>query len=479
MGRRTSFGVPSVATLGGSPWFVVTRMDSRICLSVRGVHATTHRRLVERTGAAVGWADPRCSPTKGVQLTTQRSIRAAAALSDTAEGELAAAEAADAVAVELDGTCDVAVVFVGGAHVDSVEAVAAAVEARLEPGVLIGGVAQGVIGPGEEVESGEAVSVWGAHLGGGHAQPVRCWTVPAPDGAVAVAGWPDTRPGDLVIVLADPYSFPAAEVVARVGERNPGLLVCGGLITAGPGRSRLIVDDRVYEDGAVGVVLSDVDAAALVSQGCRPIGAPLTVTAAEHNRILGLGGEPAVLRLQQVLREGDPEVRTLLERGGLQIGLVVDEVRDDYATGNFLVRGVVGVDPEAGAITIGDLVQLGQTVQFHVRDADSAHQDLVDRLSGRAPAAGVLLFTCNGRGQQLFGTPAHDVTTVENHLEGAVAGAFCAGEIGPVGSKSYLHGFTASLVLIGAEEPGADATGAEPDAEASDADDAAGTGPPS
>jgi small ligand-binding sensory domain FIST len=397
--------------------------------------------------------------TRGAPLATEREdpIRGAAALSCTPEAGLAAAEAADAVAVALEGACDLAVVFATAEHIEAVEAVAAAVEARLEPGVLVGGIAQGVLGAGEEVESGPAVTVWGVRLATGHAQPFRSWAVPGPDGGVAVAGWPDSRPGDLVVVLADPYSFPAAEVATHVGDRWPGHLLTGGLITGGPGRSRLLLDDQVHEDGAVGVVLSELDVAAVVSQGCRPIGDPLTVTAADRNRILELGGEPATVRLQQLLHDSDPEVRELLRHGGLQLGLVVDEVRDDYGPGDFLVRGVLAIDADAGSLTVGDLPRVGQTVQFHVRDAASADQDLAQRLAEQPPAAAALLFTCNGRGRGLFGTADHDVTAVESTVGGAVAGAFCAGEIGPVGARSYLHGFTASLALVGTDVRGSDA----------------------
>jgi small ligand-binding sensory domain FIST len=186
----------------------------------------------------------------------------------------------------------------------------------------------------------------------------------------------------------------------------------------------------------------------VVSQGCRPIGAPLTVTAADRNRILALAGMPAAERLQQLLQQATPAERELLRRGGLHIGLVVDEVRDDYGPGDFLIRGVLDIDTEAGSVTVGDLVPVGQTVQFHVRDATTADADLATRLDGIGPAAGSLLFTCNGRGQHLFGVPDHDVTAVERQLGGAVAGAFCAGEIGPVVRRSFLHGFTASLTVF-------------------------------
>ena len=378
------------------------------------------------------------------------AMRVAAALSRTEEADLAAAEAADAVGVALgSASADLAVVLVSAEHAEDLAAVSAAVETRLEPEVLIGAAAQGVLGPDEEVEVGPAVVVWCADLGPGRAVPFRSWALRPQRGGIAVAGWPQTSPGELTLVLADPFSFPMADVARRVGRDRPERPIIGGLVTPGQGRSRLLLDGRVHEDGVVGVVLQDVPTSTVVSQGCRPVGEPLTVTAVDRNRILELAGAPATDRLRELLDAADPVDREQMERGGLQIGLVVDEVRDDYVPGDFLVRGVLGVDPDAGVITVGDLVEVGQTVQFQVRDAASAHDDLQARLATTSPAAGGLLFTCNGRGQGLFGEPDHDLHQVRAAVQGPIAGAFCSGELGPVGRASHLHSFTASVLVLG------------------------------
>jgi small ligand-binding sensory domain FIST len=384
-------------------------------------------------------------------------LNTAAALSRTAEAGLAAAEAADAVGVALHArdpkaACDLVVVFVSREHHEALVSVAAAIEARLEPGVLLGAVAQGVIGPDAEVESGPAVSVWGASLRDGTVQPFRAWTLRPSDGGLAVAGWPDTGPDDMTIVLADPASFPASEVLERLGDQRPGHLVIGGLVTGGPGRAHYLLDDRVHDDGAVGVVIRGATVGAVVSQGCRPVGEPLTVTGAVRDRVLELGGAPATTRLQELLDQVDDADRALLRGGGLHLGVVVQDARDTYRTGDFLVRGVLGVEPASGALTIGDLVEVGRTVQFHVRDATSASAELHARLATVDGAAGGLLFSCTGRGEQLFGRSDHDITAVRERVRGGVAGAFCAGEIGPVGSRSYVHAFTASVVTFGHPE---------------------------
>lgn len=380
-------------------------------------------------------------------------MRTAAALSHAPEGDIAAAEAADAVGQQLDVGCDLAVVFATPEHADDLAAIAAAIEARLEPEVIVGAVAQGVVGPREEIESGPGVSLWAADLPDGRPQPFRAWSVRTPEGGVAVAGWPDPDPDRVTLLLADPFSFPTSEVVARVGEQRPGHAILGGLVTGGENRTRLLLDDRVHEDGAVGVVLPAASLRTVVSHGCRPVGQPLTVTAAEHNRILALAGERATDRLQELVQEVEEHDRELLRTGGLHVGLVMDHQRERYVTGDFRIRGVLGVDPEAGAIAVGDLIEVGQVVQFQVRDGASASEDLHRRLAGLGPASGGLLFTCNGRGRRLFGVADHDVSVVTNELAGPVAGAFCAGEIGPVGDRSELHGFTASVLIFDEPEP--------------------------
>jgi small ligand-binding sensory domain FIST len=226
----------------------------------------------------------------------------------------------------------------------------------------------------------------------------------------------------------------------------------GGLASSavGPGGNRLVHDDMVTSTGGVAVMLTEeVPVRAVVSQGCRPIGQPLTVTRAERNLVFELAGRPAVQRLQDLVVAADDAERDLM-RQGLYVGVVVDEHKPDFGRGDFLVRNLLGADRRTGALAVGEVVEVGQTVQFHVRDAGAADEDLRLLLDGVEGAA-ALLFTCNGRGRALFGAADHDAGAVEDAL-GAVplAGAFCAGEIGPVGGRNHLHGFTASIAVFGA-----------------------------
>ena len=217
-----------------------------------------------------------------------------------------------------------------------------------------------------------------------------------------------------------------------------------------PGNNRLLLDDETFTDGGVAVIFPPgLGARAVVAPGCRPVGDPYVVTGSDGNLLLSLGGRPALERLREVLDAADDQTRDRLRRG-LHVGLVIDEHREAYESGDFLVRAVLGADRSSGAVAIGDRAAVGTTVQFQVRDADAATADLRARLRG-LQASAALVFTCNGRGSHLFGSPGHDARQFTDGLgTTAVAGMFCAGEIGPVGPAHHLHGFTAAALLFDA-----------------------------
>jgi len=383
----------------------------------------------------------------------------AAALSEHPLATHATGEVVGQVLERLGGQApDVAVVFVTDAHGGALEDIGATIRASLGPGVLLGVTAVSVTGGSREVEERPAVSLWAARFDGapGTARAVRLPGVAGGDPEEAADALVAALPGgidparDLVVLLADPFSFPADAFARAVDEGRPGLLVAGGLASAarGPGGNRLLLDDRVHDDGAVGVVLPVADRAVpVVSQGCRPIGDPYVVTRAEGNVVYELGGQSALTRLEDLVASMGPDERALAARG-LHIGRVIDERRAHFERGDFLIRGVLGADRESGAIAIGDRAEVGATLQFQVRDADAADEDLRELLAGH-DADGALLFTCNGRGRRLFGVDDHDASLLDGVVAGgASAGMFCAGELGPVGGRNFVHGFTASMVLF-------------------------------
>jgi small ligand-binding sensory domain FIST len=230
----------------------------------------------------------------------------------------------------------------------------------------------------------------------------------------------------------------------------------GGMASGGLrlGQSRLFLDGRVLSSGAVGAHLPDAELHPLVAQGCRPVGAPYTITRAEGHVIYELGGRSAVARLRELATVLPGRDRELLAQG-VHLGMVINEYQAESRQGDFLIRGIAGADPDSGALAVGEEVEVGQTVQFHVRDARSADEDLRRSLErertalGGRRAAGALLFTCNGRGSRLFAAPDHDAGLVSTMLgEIPLAGFFCAGELGPVGGQNFLHAFTASIALF-------------------------------
>lgn len=384
-------------------------------------------------------------------------VRYAAALSQHPLAVEAAGEVLGAVLEQLDGLRpDLVVLHASADHAGMLDDVAAAVRSLLDPEAFIGTTAAMVAGGDQEIEAGPALSLWAAHWGGDRARTVELQFAPDGDG-MRIDGWPDDiAPAGTLLLLADPFSFPTSEFLAICNRQAPGLTVVGGLASAarGPGGNRLIVDDRIVATGAVGVVLDGrVPVWTAVSQGCRPVGQPYTVTASQRNVVQQLAGRSAVERLQETAA-ALPDTDQALLRQGIHVGIVVDEHRFEFSRGDFLVRNVLGASPE-GALTVGELVDVGQTVQFHVRDAATADDDLRivagRAIAGRHPAQAALLFTCNGRGSHLFGRPHHDAALVHELGGDALhlAGMSCAGELGPVGGRAFLHGFTAVLALFG------------------------------
>ena len=269
--------------------------------------------------------------------------------------------------------------------------------------VAVGCSAGGVIGDGRGVEARPAVAVWAAALPGATLTPFRL-DASRTDTGLVVGGMPTNAGADEVgLLLADPYTFPIQGFVEQSADVLGGLPLVGGLASGpgGAGGTRLFLDGVVHERGVVGVTIGgDVRVRTLVSQGCRPIGPTMTVTAAEGPHLQGLAGTPAYAKLEEIVRGLEEADQQMVARG-LHLGIAMDEYADDHRQGDFLIRGVVGADPEKGSITVGDVVEVGRTVRFQVRDASSADADLdwlMSRLRGEGATAGALLFSCNGRG---------------------------------------------------------------------------------
>ena len=383
-------------------------------------------------------------------------MKAGGALVLTADpGEAAILAVAQATEALGDASPSLAVLFASARFLAVAEDLVAAITEQTGPLPLIGCVGEAVAGGAREVESEPAVSLWlGAGLG-----PVETFAmeyIRTPSGG-AYGGYLFPRePEGAHLMICDPFTFPADGLLTHLNEQVPGAVVMGGMASAAraPRQSRLFLDNRVLSAGAVGVHLPNAEVHPLVAQGCRPIGDAYIVTRADGSLIHELGGRPPLVRLREMAAALPSRDQELLAQG-LQLGVVIDEYRAEPGQGDFLIRGVVGADPDSGTIAVGDQIQVGQTVQFHVRDAQSADEDLrralereLAALGGRRPA-GALLFTCNGRGSRLFTEPDHDTGLIAATLgDIPLAGFFCAGELGPVGGQNFLHTFTASIALF-------------------------------
>jgi small ligand-binding sensory domain FIST len=400
-----------------------------------------HKRLPPARFVAL-WAAHHGSVRIGVGVSTAREARQAAVD--------ATAHACD----ELSGEApSLAVLFASRSHTDQAADVLNAVREGVEPPALIGCVAQAIVAGPREIEDEAAVAVWLAS--GLAAETFHLDFVRAGSGGLLAGYQFDRTAHDLYLLLPDPYTFPSNLLIDHLNTDLPGTTVVGGVVSGGlgPGDTRLFRDRDVLTSGAVGVRLPDVQGVPIVSQGCRPIGYPYIVTGADGAVITELGGRLPLQRLREIV-EGLPPSEQELVSHGLQIGIVVDEHLAAPGQGDFMIRGLLGADQSTGAIEIGELVEVGATVQFQVRDAAGADKDLrlaVERAAAQlpGPAAGALLFTCNGRGRRMFGVADHDASTIEELLGGIpLAGFFAAGEIGPIAGRNALHAFTASMALF-------------------------------
>jgi small ligand-binding sensory domain FIST len=384
-------------------------------------------------------------------------------LSEEFDTVSAAGEAADRARAGLDGDCDLCLVFASAPHLPMAKWLLSEVQDRLGPRNLIGCGAGGTLAQGREMEEGPGLVVWAASLPGAEVGTMHLSAERDGEG-FRLLGLPEelagpgseeaTGPGDAFISLCDPFSFPSELLLETLERARPRTPVLGGLASASfAGGTVLLRDGDVHSDGAVAAALSGVEVLPCVSQGAVPVGAEMTITAAEGNVIAELAGKPAMERLGEVIASL-PERERELAAAGVLLGIVIDENRPSYERGDFLVRPIVGADRESGAVVTGERVRVGQTIRLHVRDAASADQDLREALRAQAQAlggqgaAGALLFTCNGRGSNMFEVPDHDAAAIEDSLGAPAAGFFCAGEIGPVGGRNFLHGFTATMAVF-------------------------------
>jgi small ligand-binding sensory domain FIST len=386
-------------------------------------------------------------------------MRWASALSSKERTDEAIAEAAAQIRRDLAGArADLVVAFASPHHLDAAARVPGLIDAALPGSLLVGCTGSGIIGAGHEVEGDRAISLTAGSLPGVRLTAFHLDQRELPETAEA-AEWRDAIDVDAAsrphfLLLADPMTIDAAAVIAALDVVYPGASKFGGLASGGPvpGANRLFLQSRTHRGGMVGVALAgNLAVETIVAQGCRAIGKPMIATRCRDNVLLDVDGRPPleVLRdLFPTLPERDQE----LLRHSLFMGIEMRQAVE-YRDGELLVRNLVGMDAETGALAVGAPLRPMQVVQFLLRDARTAEEDLtrlLDRSAARVqPPSGALLFSCLGRGAHLFGRPDHDTDLFRSKV-GAVplGGFFCNGEIGPVGGATFLHGYTSAFALF-------------------------------
>jgi small ligand-binding sensory domain FIST len=412
--------------------------------------------------------------------TTKRGAAAGAGLSGHLDRDAACAQIIRSTTLGL-GTpkADLCLLFVSGKHTVHLPELCTTVREILDPAVILGVTCQGVLGGETELDDETGLSLLALRVPGMTLQPFHSRRLsvipekPSQDAALRLAtetGVTTSTRG--ILMFGDPFSTPLLRLLPAfsmlhemMGVTLP-IPVVGGMASGGraPGENTLVLNENVTSNGAVGVTIGgDVTIDTVVSQGCRPIGEPQIITKAKRNILFTLGNRPALDVIKETVEDLDDSDRGLLS-SGMFIGRAVSEYKDRFGPGDFLIRAVMGIDEQHGAIAVGDLFRVGQTVQLHVRDAQSATEDLEFLLAPQSlqtTPLGALLISCNSRGSQFFGETGHDALRVTHGLRSTsdtvpLAGFFAAGEIGPVMDQSYLHGHTASVVVFrpGSPSPG-------------------------
>ena len=392
-------------------------------------------------------------------------MRWASHVSERASWDEALAECADGVTTALGAGVDpdLVAVFASPHHGGADQQLLDATRARFPGASIVGCSGAGVIGGGHEVEDAPGLSLTvgslpDVTLRGFHLRGEDLPSADAPPEAWAERTGVPLDADPAFVLLADPFTFDTDALLAGLDYAFPGAVKIGGLASGGSGPGdpqALFLNETAYREGAVGMALfGNVVVDTVVAQGCRPIGEPMRITGAERNVLLSLDGEPPVQKLQELFERCSPRDRELVQRN-LFMGIAMDPLLETVQAGDFLIRNVVGMDPQRGVLAVGAQLREGQLVQFHVRDADTSAEDLRLALAsyrsaaGDRSPAGVLLFSCTGRGRHLYGQVDHD-TGIFDELVGSMplGGFFCNGEIGPVASTTYLHGYTSSFAIF-------------------------------
>ena len=356
---------------------------------------------------------------------------------------------------------DLVIAFVSAHHAPRFNALTTLIRREFETAFLFGCCAGGVIGAGREIEDRPALSLTGALLPGVKLKGTHLDAAQVPPVFAEPRVWEDTfrltaNQQPSFLILADPYSFESETLLRGLDRVYPSSAKIGGLASGAQqvGGTALYLGDEVFHSGCVTLALTgNIEIDTIVAQGCRPIGDPMFVTAAHENLIRELDGRAPRDVLADVFERLPSADRDLFSQS-LFLGLALRTDTSQYVTGDFLIRNILGMDPQSGALWVNANAPVNSVVQFHLRDAATSAHDLERMLTAyraahRATPEGALLFSCAGRGAGLYGQPDHDSNAFRRLVADLpLGGFFCNGEIGPVQTTTHLHGYTSAFAVF-------------------------------
>ena len=387
----------------------------------------------------------------------------ASALSENPDTMTGLLECISEIGEKIDAnSIDLAVLFVSDDHRKEFAQIPLLIHEKLNPRQFVGCSAGGVIGNGKEVEHSFGISLTVAslpeiNLNSFYVVDDELPDLDAPPTAwEALVGISESKDPQFLIIT-DPFTIRSQNLLLGLDYAFSKGIKIGGMASGSSpeGGNTLFLGETTYLSGAVGIIFDgNIVIDPIVAQGCRPIGTPIRITKSERNVLMQLDDRPTVEVLREIYQNLTSHDRELV-RHSLFLGMVMDKFEETPQLGGFLIRNIVGIDSRSGAMIIGEILEEGQIVQFHLRDARTSQEDLHGILRnysdkrGPIDSAGALLFSCLGRGKYLYGSSDHD-TNLFRDMVGNIplGGFFCNGEIGPVGGTTYLHGYTSSFGIF-------------------------------
>ncbi len=390
------------------------------------------------------------------------------ALSTRPSLEAAISEVVEQAVGELSTKANLGIVFISSAFTSEYSRFLPLLRQQLDVPVLIGCSGGGVVGTNnsgqpQELEAEAALSLTLAHLPQVNIRPFHIVAEQLPDLDSSPNAWMDLiglpkTPSPQFILLSSNFASGINDLLKGLDFAYPGSITVGGQASgAGMGNPiALFCNETLHTQGTVGVALTgNISLDTIVAQGCRPIGKPYQISKCDRNIILELDEQVPLILLRDLISDLSEDEKTLAQNS-LFVGLAMDEFKQNLQQGDFLIRNILGVDPTAGAIAIGDHLRPGQRLQFHLRDAQTSAQDLEFLLNkykqeqtSESSAVGALVFSCLGRGERLYGKPNFDSTLFQHYIKDIpLGGFFCAGEIGSVGGSTFLHGYTSVFAIF-------------------------------